>query len=207
MFKLFFCILLVFFVASKANEINWYAIPSSSNSSQCIFRPQANDLTCRGASNTASCQAAFENSFIISFGLDIFGISREPNRESKMEMMKFRIYPRQLENQSYFDFNFTQHDQRKELYLYHRIPSENCSGIRVVDLFCWFKLINILEESSDENTIKTLENTVDRLIGEILIAKKPAQKNWIGWAVGWNSGWGWGLNGWGLPLWGLPWIA
>lgn len=204
MYKLFLCILFKFFItAVRANDIKWDIIPIESNKTQCIYRPDEYILSCRASSRIIDCQALFENLALIPFGLDIFGIARESYNRADPES-RYLMYPRTIENFKYFDYVFNVENSTLELSIFNE-NSKSSLGLRIFNLDCWNKILEIFNESINDHFVTLDDTTVVALMGELLVTRKPVKKRWIGWGLGWTSGWGWGLNGWGLPLCDLPW--
>lgn len=118
------------------------------------------------------------------------------------------MYPRKLDNQTYQNYTVVVDEKPVELFLYFGETSTS-SGIRVTDRKCYTRLIDVvLGVSKARHVVSVVEGTVTEqveLIGEVLVAEKPANKRWLGFGfpwLGWGLGlWGWGL-GWGLPFWG-----
>jgi hypothetical protein len=80
----------------------------------------------------------------------------------------------------------------REFWLYHSIHGEQHSGVRVAELACNTRLVDMLSRSAGrDGRVNELPGKV-RFVGEILIADTPLNKKWIGW-----------LWGWGIPLWGF----
>ena len=194
-------------MSAEVEEFRWETIPVAENASQCIYRPEVRTLGCRGVGGLVECPASLEFG---SLQFEVFGIRRDAVKSvvSPVESRVFELYPRKLDNQTYQNYTVVVGEKPVELFLYFGETSTS-SGIRVTDRKCYTRLIDVvLGVSKARHVVSVVEGTVTEqveLIGEVLVAEKPANKRWLGFGfpwLGWGLGlWGWGL-GWGLPFWG-----
>lgn len=207
MLKLTIALFVVFFGLAVAEELQWDKIPVALNSSQCLYKPMSKAFTCRGKAGIVECGAVAELAALGSKRFDVYGLAREQivDGEIKAESVRVQLYPRKLDNSTYFNRTVEVDNKLVDLYLYHSEKFVE-SGFRVTDLKCWERLVEIFNSSLSDHVVKVGDLSEVSLFGELLVADKPVQKRWLGWGLGWGGlGWGWGFPGWGLPLWGLAW--
>lgn len=134
--------------------------------------------------------------------LQVFGIGRLPVEpvDSKTESIKYFLYPRNLDNQTYFNYSVTAGQKLIDLMLYSA-ESIVEYGIRVPELNCFEKLVDLFRSSTEDHIVSLSSDFIEKpmvsLIGEILNGDKVIQKK-HGWGNGWGNSWGnsWG-HGWG----------
>jgi hypothetical protein len=205
MLKLVLCLALVG-CALAAEELSWDKIPEAGNSTQCIYRPEIRLLACRGVDRTfvVECPAVLELSAINSTRrFEVFGIARVEGKDVEARLVRYNLYPRRIENNTYEDRRIRIDGERVvDLTLFTAEESGVESGVRVSDVKCYERLVELFRRSTHRQEIRIGEEQVN-LFGEILVSDKPATKRWVGWLNPWGFGlgWGWGL-GWGLPVWG-----
>jgi len=194
-------------LACAVDELKWDKIPEAANSSQCIYRIDNGMLSCRGPKELIiECPAVIESSRFSSRKIDVFGISRLPSEEDvkiKTEDMKFALYPRDMDNATYLDNHVRFEGKDFELFLFFDEKKGEESGLRISELKCYERLIELFRSSTMSHEVMVGKENVS-LFGEILVADKPAHKRWLGWLWGWGGlgPWGWGM-GWGWPFWGM----
>lgn len=133
----------------------------------------------------------------------VFGLSRIPEMvEGKTEMMRYWLYPRKLDNSTYFNHTIRIGDALSDLVLYFGDKFIDY-GFRVTDLKCYERLVGLFKESTMTHLVP-LEGikTEVPLFGEVLVLDKNVQKKWLygyGWGLGSSLGWGWGGLGYGYP--------
>lgn len=110
----------------------------------------------------------------------IFGMSRIVGMESNdSEPNRFLLFPRSLDNSTYFNSAIIVNGEYKHLMLYYNEKFSDF-GIRVTNLKCYQQLINSFARSM-LNIIALVENDSKRnviLFGEILIADREISKRW-----------------------------
>jgi hypothetical protein len=204
MFKFALVMMLVGLAAAASDELRWDRIPEAANSSQCIYRSEEHLFTCRGGLNFSivECPAFLESDAYGSRRIDVFGIERLPVSESPVETLRFNLYPRDMDNVTFQNRSILFESRQVDLSLFFGAEkSAEFAGIRISDVKCWSRLVDLFRLSRVDHTVQVGEVRVS-LLGEILVTDKPHQKRWLGWGLPWLGGWGWGL-GWGFPLWGL----
>lgn len=189
-------------VAFAADELVWDKIPGAANSSQCIYRVDTRQISCRGPREVVvECPAVLETAALGQRRYEVFGLCRVEGEvaDLKAESRRYWLYPREIDNTTYLDRRVEVDGKSVELYLYYGEKTSE-TGLRVTDLKCYERLVELYTSSVINHEVKVLDRTVS-LFGEILVADKPAHKRWLGWLSPWSWGWGWGL-GWGYPYWG-----
>jgi hypothetical protein len=152
------------------------------------------------------CAVKIEFSHSESFKFDVFGLRRNPVKSfvTPVEDRMYELYPRKLDNTTYWNFKVVDGETPVELYFYWGEKGTE-SGIRVVERKCYVQLVeNVFNKASLKQVVTVDGGKEVELFGEVLVAEKPANKRWLGFGFPWLGGFGWGL-GWGLPLWGLLW--
>ena len=147
------------------------------------------------------CPAVSNFSSLITLipSVRVFVLSRIPELvDVKTEMMRYWIYPRRLDNTTYFNHTLRVGDIGGDLYLYYSEKFEQF-GFRVTELKCYERLVELFRKSTVSHPVK-IEDGVEEvsLFGEVLVFDKVIQKKWLyGWGLG-SYGWGWGGLGYGL---------
>jgi len=205
-------LLAILFVAglAKAQDSPMMDANGSFNHSQCIFRPEDRQFSCRGADGISiECPAVGE---LGERKFSVFGMGMIPDvAEGRgVESMRYWLYPRSLNGTTYANRTITLENGRvADLILWsgERASSESV-GIRVTDVKCYERLVRLFADASRVPHMVRLESGPQSvqevpLFGEILIMDKNVQKRWL-WGYGWGLG-GWGWGGWGWPYGGLWW--
>ncbi|CAF0862708.1 unnamed protein product [Brachionus calyciflorus] len=189
--------------AVESDEFKWDTVPPAGNSSQCIYKPETRQLGCRGMSGIVQCEVMGE----LPKGFEVFGMGREElEGDSPIESIRYFLYPRELNETEYENHIIQVENVAHNVSLYHLESMTETVGLRVPDVKCWSRFIDLFKASTGIQIVKVEDMTTEvSLFGEILVVDKQAQKRWLGWGLGWGGLglWGWGL-GWGLNpfLWG-----
>jgi len=200
-------------LACAADDIKWDRIPVAANSSQCIYRTDTSLLSCRGPGEVVvECPGVLDSSRFGARRIDVFGISQiaaaAAGGDQKPESVRFALFPRDFDNTTYLNDSIQveggqQVDLRLRFSADNDTASSGVAGIRVSDVKCYQRLVDLFNSSAVDHIVQIGNNKVN-LLGEILVADKSAQKRWLGGLWGWGLGFGWpfwGL-GLGLGLWG-----
>jgi hypothetical protein len=208
-------VVLLFFVGLVAAEddFRWDSIPVVANTSQCVYRPELKILACRGTNVFVECPAVCESTRLGSLKFKVFGIGRNEiiSETTPNEDTTFDLYPRNIENTTYLNSTVFVDEKPVHIVLYYNEKTTH-AGLRVTDVKCYGRLIQNVFLNHIEYQYVTVESVTEKvgLIGEILIAEKPANRRWLGYGYPWYGGfggyggYGWGA-GWGLPYYGLMW--
>ena len=115
-------------------------------------------------------------------------------------MTRYWLYPRKLDNSTYFNHTIKVGNVLSDLVLYYGDKFVEY-GLRVTDLSCYDRLVGLFRESTMIHEVPLEESKIEvPLFGEILVMDKNVQKKWLygyGWGLG-SLGWGWGGLGYGL---------
>lgn len=153
------------------------------NSTNCVYLPETKVLKCKGSSGDVECDVAADLSGLGSKKFNVFGIGRLPveMKDAKPESIKYWLYPRNIDNQTYFNHSIAVEGKLVDLVLYHADKVVD-NGLRVPDLKCYERLVSLFNAST-ENHIVRLEgeesssNPEVSLFGEILWNDKNLQKD------------------------------
>jgi hypothetical protein len=195
-------------LACAANELKWDEIPVAGNASQCIYRLDASSLSCRSANQSViECPAVVNIPEDTAQRTRVVGIARtEKVRDDdvKTEAIRYFLYPRIMKNETYLNHKIVVDGKSVDLFLYYSENSTDISGVRIIDLKCYRRLVTLFDASALTSHEVTIDEQKVSLLGEILVAESTQSKRWLGMGLGWGMGWGWGL-GWGWPFWGGMW--
>lgn len=131
----------------------------------------------------------------------VFGIGKIPDETYKFnntKTIKYFLYPRSLDNKTYFNYSFKENGNLVEFYLYYAEKFEYY-GFRVTSFKCYEKMIEMFKECTETHVVKLENNGTEvTLFGEILNLDKEVRKRWL-WGYYWPAfSWGWGgWGGWG----------
>ncbi|CAF0784614.1 unnamed protein product [Brachionus calyciflorus] len=179
-------------------EFKWDSVPSAGNNSQCVYRPQSRVLGCRGSDNVVECETVGQ----LPQGFEVFGLGRESlEGVVSVESQRYWFYPRELNQTVYHNHTVQGQNTTEELSLFH-LERNQTVGLRVPDVKCWTRLVELFNASVGVHVVPVLNSTTEvPLFGEVLILERQAQKRWLGLGL-----LGLGLNpllfGWG-GLWGV----
>ena len=175
------------------------------NVTQCIYRPKDKVISCRGFTGEVECPAVCE-----SHGEErvykIFGLGYVPELvDAKPELVRYWLYPRSLDNVTYFNRTVITEGGVRDLFLYYGEKFVEL-GLRVTDLKCYERIVRLIRVSSVEHIVN-LESELEvkptvPLVGEVLVLDKEVSKRWL-WGYGWGlgyGGWGYGGLGYGYPF-------
>lgn len=96
-----------------------------------------------------------------------------------LESRTFLLYPRMMDNTTYFDSEILINGQQRHLLLYYDEKFTDM-GIRVTNLRCYQKLIRSFERTM-LNIVALIENDSKRsvvMFGETLIVDREISKRW-----------------------------
>ena len=175
------------------------------NVTQCVYKPEERVIHCGGVGGDVQCPVIFEwpKSDVPMY--KIFGLGIVPEFvKAKTESVRYWLYPRSLENSTYFNHTLIVDGGNRNVVLYY------CEkfieyGFRVTDVKCFDRLISLIRGSSVERMVPVLGDsgvkTTLPLIGEVLVYDKEVSKRWLygyGFGLGYG-GWGYGGLGYGYP--------
>lgn len=172
------------------------------NVTQCVYRPEDKVIVCERVvgeeGRRVECPVVFEfpeQNHTVSF--KVFGLGFVPELRDAMplESVRYWLYPRQFDNNTYYSHTVIVKDGINNLHLYYgekRI--ENFYGFRVNDLKSYVRLVELLREGVEYMIpVEGLDsNSTVPMIGEVLVYDKDVSKRWL---LGY--GFGLGLGGWG----------
>lgn len=193
------------------------------NGSQCIYRPELKTMTCRGSLGLIECPAASNFSLLDTQKFQVFGIAKIflddseklTTVEKSSALRRFWLYPRSLNSSTYLNRSIFVEDKWEDFELYY---GENCTayGIRITDLKCYERLVELFEQTKfeqvaklgtglddlevDSNATAIIANATTtsgdeiRVFGETLLVEQSAQKRGFGRGFG---GFGRGFGGFG----------
>lgn len=215
--KLSICLLVAFLGLAMAVDVNfdkdssierekrlsWENAPLA-NSTRCVYLPESKQLSCKWMEQVIECDAVCERSALgSSRSFSIFGIGKLSAEfsNSSIESIRYFLYPRDLNNQTYYNYSMVVDGKVIDLVLYYGESGVE-TGLRIPNLRCYERLVNLFRQSTEHHIVK-LEGSGSevQLIGEILSNDKNVQKRWL-WGYGWGLGypWGWGGLGYGYGL-------
>lgn len=173
------------------------AIERVLNTTRCLYFTETKLLSCKGVTGEVECDAFLETGVMGSKSFNFYGIGQLPvdYDYTKIELVKYFVYPRELDNTTYLGHTWTTTEQVVDLVLYYGETGLQ-SGVRVSSLSCWTRLVELLRATTVTETVKV--TGVDTpLIGEVLVSDRKLQKKWL---YGWGS-WGYpfGYYGWYNP--------
>ncbi|CAF0939225.1 unnamed protein product, partial [Brachionus calyciflorus] len=122
------------------------------NVSLCMFHPEFKTLNCHGPKGSVECDA-FANISFVNYRVFAFSKFEHEFNASISESFKFNLYPRDLENQTYYNYSVEFDGRPIEFYLYYS-SSPDFYGIRVGNFECFKRLVDIVESSSDHFNTK-----------------------------------------------------
>jgi len=180
--------------------------PTVANVTQCIYRPEDKIFGCRGGVDVSvECPTIFEWRENLPLAYKIFGLGVVPGSvDAKTELVRYWLYPRTLDNSTYFNHSLIVEGGIRELFLYYGEKFVEY-GFRVTDVECFGRLIALIRGCSVEHMIP-LESELDvkavvPMVGEVLYFDKEVSKRWLygyGFGLGYG-GWGYGGLGYGYP--------
>ena len=176
-----------------------------------MYRPIDKIFGCRGLGGEVECPAVFEWPVSGVSSYKVFGLGIVPEFvDAKVELVKYFLYPRQLDNITYVNHTIVLDGGVRDIFLYFGEKLVEY-GFRVTDVKCFGRLIGLIKGSSVERLIPLEGQTVTvPMIGEVLVYDKEVSKRWLyGYGFGLGlGGWGYGGLGYGLgygmgyPFWG-----
>ena len=180
------------------------------NVTQCIYKPEEKILHCGGVGGDVQCPVIFEwpKSDVTLY--KIFGLGIIPEFvNGKTESVRYWLYPRSLENITYFNHTLIVDGGIRNVVLYYCEKFVEY-GFRVTDAGCFGRLVGLIKGSSVERMVPVLGDsgvkTTLPLIGEVLVYDKEVSKRWLygyGFGLGYG-GWGYGGLGYGGLGYGYP---
>jgi len=174
-------------------------MPDNMNHTQCIWKPEEKILSCKGGVETVECDAVGELSAMGDRKFNLFGIGVMPERSdiSKVDSVRYWLYPRKLDNSSYMNHSIVVDNGKVvDLCIYFSEKTIDVTGIRVTDMKCWNKVVRMFVSASRVPHMVKLETepTIVQevpVIGEVMIYDKVMQKRWL-YGYGWSPySWGW----------------
>lgn len=166
-------------------------------------------LTCKTPTGEAECEAIANVSALGSKMFSIYGIGKLSTeiKDMKAESVRFFLYPRNIDNQTYFNYSVPIEGSNVDLVLYYAEKFIDY-GLRVTDLKCYERIVDMFSRSIENHVVRLESDLLVKpevsLIGEILCNDKTVQKRWLygyGWGYPYYGGWGYGGYGYG-GLWG-----
>ena len=134
----------------------------------------------------------------------VFGLGFVPEFvDVKSELVRYWLYPRSLDNVTYFNHTVIVEGAVRDLFVYYGERSvENVYGFRVTDSVCYGRLVGLFK-GAVEHMIPIESELVVKpvvpMIGEILVYDNFVSKRWLygyGFGLG-GLGWGYGGLGYG----------
>lgn len=161
---------------------------------QCVYWPESKALKCRGQTGKVECDAVGNFSALGSKMFHVFGIGKlqVESVDAKPESIKYFLYPRTLENQTYFNYSVPVDENLVDLMLY---SSEWFTeyGIRIPVVECFKKLVDLLRSSTEDHIVNVSSDLAVKsevsLIGEILSHDKVGQKRHYGGGWDFDNDW------------------
>ena len=167
------------------------------NTTRCLYSTESKLLSCTGIGGEVECDAFLELSVLGSRTFNFFGIGQLPLDYdfTKLELVKYFIYPRELDNTTYLGHSWPTTGSTVDLVL-HYGETGVLSGVRVSTLSCWTRLVELLRGTVVTLPVRVtgLETDIP-LIGEVLVNDRKLQKKWL-WGLGYPS---FGYYGWYNP--------
>jgi len=212
MFKLAVALVVLVGLA-VADDIDWEKIPSAGNHSQCVYRSEIRMLGCRGLTGVVECGVLGT----LPQGFEVFGLGRETvEGVLPVESTRYWLYPRELNETTYLNHVVEVQNVTHNVSLFHLESFNETFGLRVPDVKCWTRLVDLFNASVGTQVVRVEEMSTEvPLFGEVLVLDRQTKKRFLGFGLGLGGlglglggfgfgglGFGWGL-GWGLPL-GLP---
>jgi len=185
------------------------AIERVLNTTRCLYSTESKLLSCTGLGGEVECDAFLELSVLGSRTFNFYGIGQLPIDYdfTKLESVRYFIYPRELDNTTYLGHSWTTTGQEVDLVLYYGETGLQ-SGVRISGLTCWTRLVTLLRGTLTTESVRVtgLETQVP-LIGEVLVSDRNLQKKWLyglGYGLGYGYGSPFGYYGWYNPysFWG-----
>ena len=198
-----FSICLVFAIIGLAYGVvvpDQVAVGRVLNTTRCLYMSESKLLSCQGIGGEVECDAFLELTIMGSRTFNFFGIGQLPLDfdYSRIETVRYFVYPRELENTTYLNHTWTTNGELVDLVMYYG-ETGLMSGIRVSSMSCWTRLVELLRGTTTTQTVRvTGVETEIPLIGEVLVSDRKLQKKWL-WGYGYGYGYPFGYYGWYNP--------
>ncbi|CAF0950857.1 unnamed protein product [Brachionus calyciflorus] len=184
-------ILAIFGLACAIPELpmNQTVLENILNTTRCIYFSESKVFSCQGVGGEVECDAFTELSALGSRSFNFLGIGQLPNdyNFSRVESVRYSLYPRELDNTTYLNYSLPVNGGSVDLNLYFG-ESATETGIRVASLSCWARLVELLRATVLTDTVR-VEDVESVLVGKVVIVDRKFQKKWL---------WGYGLGYYGL---------
>ncbi len=190
-------------LSQAAEDIKWETIPEAKDSAQCIYRNDINVFACRVGpkSEIVECPSSFEGGkFGTNSRFEVYGMARASGMQTpadKANDVKYFLYPRTADNQTYFDHKFTDGKGGEENVHLYFSENDKTAGFRIKDLKCYEKLVRLFDTLQANHPGTLQQGGSVQLFGEVLVFQRPVNKRWL-WLSPWMWSWGW-FGGWGWP--------
>ena len=135
----------------------------------CVYFDNAKQILCQRSEIQIQCDAFIELHNLGQNSIRFLGISQQTIDNSNPELVKYFVHPREENTSTYLNYSISVDGKPIELVLYHGEKSDQ-SGLRIPNLSCWNKLLDVLKEKEHTQKVKLTDTQEEiSLIGEIFL--------------------------------------